>query len=99
MDCFLIEGSVGFHNVLSLRYQIEESILAFSQSSKKTPFFVDFLNMNGDDASSLALLLCIIRYAKSKQCEIELKNVPLSIERMKELFGLKELLLSVRNEV
>lgn len=83
---FRVQGSVSFDNVVGLRFQGEKLI---SQRGAPKKFFeIELSEMKDQDASSVSLLLCWKRYARKKQCELQVKGAPLSFQRMQKMFGL-----------
>jgi phospholipid transport system transporter-binding protein len=83
-DGFLIAGPVSFANVAHLKKQGEHAIAVSTQSH----CVIDLSEMKDQDASSLSLLLCFMRFAAKKNKKIEFVHVPSSVKRMQHLFGL-----------
>lgn len=87
---FRVHGRIAFDNVIAVRMQGEKILAGFP--AKKGMIEIDLSDMKDEDASSFSLLLCFVRYAKKKQNSVCFKNPPISIQRMRRMFGLTELI-------
>ncbi|EKD77931.1 MAG: hypothetical protein ACD_42C00113G0001 [uncultured bacterium] len=87
---FCVHGRVAFDTVLAVRTQGEKCLAKFS--AKKGVIEIDLSAMKDEDASSFSLLLCFVRYAKKKQNTVYFIHPPISLQRMRKMFGLTELI-------
>lgn len=81
---FSVQGCVGFSNVVRLRFDGEKLLKKFSQEN----IAIDLTEMKEQDASSLSLLLCWIRFAKKNKKTLQFVNLSHSLQRMSKMFGL-----------
>lgn len=87
---FRIHGRVVFDNVVAVRMQGEALLAKFP--AKKSVIEIDLSDMKDEDASSFSLLLSFVRYAKKKQNNVCFMHPPVSLQRMRKMFGLTELI-------
>lgn len=86
---FRVQGCVAFDNVVQLRREGEEwleSLVGVRDSVE-----IDLSDMKDQDASSFSLLLCWVRCAKQQGFRLHFTNVTQSLQRMRNLFGLTDI--------
>jgi phospholipid transport system transporter-binding protein len=84
---FRVRGHVSFNTVLALRLR-GEKILASAPHSVE----IDLSDMKEGDASSLALLLSWMRYAKKEQRTLIITHASAAFLRMQKMFGLTDIM-------
>ena len=82
---FRVEGAVTFNTVAAFRLQGEKWLA----KSTLPQIEIDLSDMKDQDASSISLLLCWMRFAKKNK--LYFVNAPQSLQRMLNMFGLKEI--------
>ncbi|HLB56486.1 MAG TPA: hypothetical protein VJK30_04075 [Coxiellaceae bacterium] len=81
---FSVQGHVGFFNVVRLRFEGTKLLKKFSQEN----IAINLSEMKDQDASSLSLLLCWLRFAKKNKKSLQFINLSHSLQRMSKMFGL-----------
>ncbi|OGT43880.1 MAG: hypothetical protein A3F13_04740 [Gammaproteobacteria bacterium RIFCSPHIGHO2_12_FULL_40_19] len=90
---FRVHGRVAFDNVFAVRMQGQKLLAKFP--AKHGVIEVDLSDMRDEDASSFSLLLCFVRCAKKKQNTLSFTHPPVSLQRMRKMFGLTNLMVGV----
>lgn len=84
---WLLCGEINFHSVIALRERGE----AVMRSATGALCF-DFADVRQTNTAALTLLLCWIRYAKQRDCELRFENLPRELHSMAAVSELDELL-------
>ena len=82
-----LTGSIDFNNVVLILANGIELMNAVSSVC------IDLVGVNQVDSSSLALLLALVREAKSQQKKIKLRNIPPFLASLARVSGLDAVLL------
>lgn len=87
---FSLHGRVSFDTVAVIRLQGEKCLA--SKAAAKRGIEIDLTDITEADASVFSLLLCFVRYAEKTQCTLFFTRVPAALLRMRNMFGLTELI-------
>ena len=89
---FSVQGSVSFANAVELRAHGEQLMGGITSTCE-----IDLSLMRDQDASSVSLLLCWMRFAQKTGKTIQFTHASFSLVRMQKLFGLEKIIQLARN--